>query len=197
MNQHNFFERHAENWDTIVRKKELLRIKKLIRTFNIRKNENILDAGCGTGILLPMLKKNAGKNGKIIALDYSMNMLSRAKKKFKNKFKYICADIGKIPIKDSFFDKVICFSSFPHFRNKKKSLHEINRVLKTGGKLIIFHAMGRKKLNDFHLKTGKEVARDMLPSGYLIKSLLKRSDFTIEKYIDKSSGYLVIAGKNS
>jgi len=178
MNRKQFFDTHAEKWDSYVPKNLVKKIEnKVLPFFKIKKSDKILDVGSGTGILLPILKKKAGKYGEITALDYSGKMLEQARKKFGNSFRYIRANAKKTPFRNNYFDKVICFSVFPHFVNKKRLLKEVYRILKKNGRLVIAHADTREAINLRHSQIKGPVHMDFMFDNDKMKGLLKQSGF--------------------
>ena len=101
---------------------------------------NCLDAGCGAGRGSIMMSLNGAKH--IDCLDIS-NLNIKTTQKNLNKynvksFSVKQASIEEIPYPDEFFDVVWCYGVVHHTSNPDKSLTELVRVLKTGGKLCIF-----------------------------------------------------------
>lgn len=90
----------------------------------------ILDLGSGTGEIASKLKKN------IICIDKNDNLLSLCRKKGL-KAKKVDLD-KKLPFKDSSISVVIMIDVIEHVRDPSKLLKEINRIVKKGGKIIIF-----------------------------------------------------------
>lgn len=97
------------------------------------KNEKILDAACGTGkYTIEFVKAKAVVTG----IDFCNEMLDIARKKVPGT-KFIIADIsGRLPFKNSQFDKITCGQTLKHIKNLTPTLKEFNRVLKPGGKFI-------------------------------------------------------------
>lgn len=196
MNRQQFFEIHADDWDSFITKDLIKKIKNVIIPFiKIKRGDNILDVGSGTGILLPFFKKAVGKNGKVVALDYSQKMLERAKSKYGDEFEYICANAEKTPFKDNTFDVVVCFSVFPHFSKKLKVLKELFRVLKFGGRIVISHAQRREEINAFHNKVSGPVAKDFIPEDNKVLDLLKRAGFKFAKVVEQKGCYFAMGDK--
>jgi ubiquinone/menaquinone biosynthesis C-methylase UbiE len=185
---------HAEKWDTFVKSDLIERIKKdIIPLFKIKKGDIILDVGCGTGILLPFLKTKTGKSGEITALDYSQKMIDKAKEKHGDNFKYVCTSAEKTKFKKDAFDKVICFSVFPHFPNKLKVLKELFRVLSPEGILIIAHADVRETINSFHHQVGGPVGCDHMPDDKSMTALMEKAGFE-QNTIKEGKDYYIAYG---
>ena len=117
--------------------------KRLIEKLNLSPNSTVLDLTTGTGedscLILEQIPK-----GKLWMSDLSKNMLLKAKSKITeiNKgdtpTKYLNFDMShNFPIKSNYFDRVFSFTGLGGSTNVKKSLSEINRVLKLGGKAVI------------------------------------------------------------
>jgi ubiquinone/menaquinone biosynthesis C-methylase UbiE len=51
---------------------------------------------------------------------------------------FIVADVERLPIKEKSVDSILCMDVIEHLRRVDKSMGEISRVLKTGGKIAIF-----------------------------------------------------------
>jgi ubiquinone/menaquinone biosynthesis C-methylase UbiE len=141
--------------------------------------KKILVAGVGTGYELEGLKAK-----EIVALDLSEGMLSRIKRKDVAR---VVADVHHIPFPDEYFDLVICFQAFHHFEHPYTAVHEMHRVLKKKGKLILvtFRKLPFNSLTEFMITgaTGMHVSHY---SSDDLKDLLQ--DFRkveIEKYPDK------------
>ena len=190
-----FFNRCASDWDKEVDEEEFSKLKKVIKIADIKRGERVLDVGCGTGIFLPLLKEAAGKKGEVVALDFSSNMLKKAKEKFGEQFRYIQAEAENMPLEDSSFDKVISFASFPHFSDKKKAISEIWRVLRPGGKLLIAHPASRKRINSIHREIGGAVRNDTIPNNEKITDLFKKAGFTNVKITNSPNFYSLFATK--
>jgi len=162
--------------------------------FDIKKGHKVLDIGCGTGVMFGRLKKLAGKRGRVIGIDFSPAMIKRAKSKHKNdKKNFICADAHYLPFEGKMFDRVIYFSCFPHFSDKKKAIKEACRVLKPKGKLIISHLCSSRKVIAIHKCAGAPVARDFLPRKSNILSYIKDAGMKLVDYKNQKDLYLVKA----
>ncbi len=147
--------------------------------------------GTGTGILLPYLVKSVEKEGKVLALDFSAEMLSRARSKIKGgSVSFVRSNAEKMPLKDRTFDRAICFACFPHFENKQRALLEMSRVLKPGGKLFIAHLLSSAQIKEHHLRAGADVKHDVLPSSPALKRMMIKARFKEIEIVDEHCLYL-------
>lgn len=115
--------------------------QRIIRNMQLTGKENVLDAGCGTGTLLFMIKKQFPSIS-LSGLDPDQAALQIAENKIKSKnltVNYQAGAMDKMPFKDNFFDLVITSLAFHHIPPEKKldSIKECYRVLAPGGKLLI------------------------------------------------------------
>ncbi len=103
---------------------------------------NLLDLAAGTGDLAIYFRKLYGKNNIITLADPNADMLDYAKSRLENKsinknIEFVTCYAEKLPFKDSSFDNVTIGFGFRNFTDKIKALREINRVLRSKGRLII------------------------------------------------------------
>ena len=91
----------------------------------------ILDVGCGTGANLEMLKQYGDSEG----VDVSDDALEFCRKKGLTVHKGLAE---KLPFDDETFDLVTALDVIEHLDDDVSGLEEMRRVLKTGGKTLIF-----------------------------------------------------------
>jgi ubiquinone/menaquinone biosynthesis C-methylase UbiE len=173
-------------------------LSNIVKELDIKPGYYVLDIGSGTGILLPFLIAELGNEGKIIALDFSAEMLCQAKaKNFEPIVDFAQADVFAIPLADNSVDLAMCNSAFPHFDDKARALEEITRVLRNNGRLVICHTMSRKMINQLHQSIGGAVANDLLPDEFQLKGLIKQAGLKVNHFEDGPERYLVIAEKSA
>jgi ubiquinone/menaquinone biosynthesis C-methylase UbiE len=100
-----------------------------IKVGNFVKNEIVLDAAGGNGILQFMIS-NFGCHVINIDIDRK-NFLSESKATL------IQGDAKRLCFADNSFDKVICISVLEHIEEPIEVIKELWRVLKTNGRLVI------------------------------------------------------------
>jgi len=109
----------------------------LIKKVPIVPIDSALDLCSGTGDLLPLLKMRCAR---VVGADFCQPMLDVAEKRFNSdqkQFELVQADAMNLPFADESFDLITVSFGVRNFKDLSKGLSEINRVLKTGGTLLI------------------------------------------------------------
>lgn len=193
----DFFNSRAATWDEKVAEKDVSKLEAMLARLDIKAGDTILDVGTGTGVFVPYLLKKIGCKGRIVCLDFAEEMLKIAKAKgFNGNISYLCADIENSQLPDRSFDAVACYSIFPHFRDKLKIFREINRLLKIGGKLFIFHTDSRQAINEIH-RSLPEICDHVFPENEDTYRMLSETGFEDIKISDDKDAYLVCARKSA
>jgi ubiquinone/menaquinone biosynthesis C-methylase UbiE len=192
-----FFNSRAATWDEKVAEKDVSKLETMLSRLDIRKGDIVLDIGTGTGVFVPYLMSKIGQGGKLVCLDFSEEMLKEAKAKgFKGNIRYLCADIEDSGLPDSSFDAAVCYSVFPHFRDKPRALGEINRLLKPAGRLFICHTSSRQAINKVH-RTLPEVCDHVFPENEEMHRMMSEAGFTEIAINESDDHYLACARKSN
>jgi ubiquinone/menaquinone biosynthesis C-methylase UbiE len=96
----------------------------------------VLDVGCGSGLFFD----NVSDKAKIvIGIDVSRKLLNKAKEKanVSGNVYILQADADHLPFHDKFFDRTFAFTILQNMPIPKKTLKELKRVSKTGGKIVV------------------------------------------------------------
>jgi ubiquinone/menaquinone biosynthesis C-methylase UbiE len=166
----------------------------LARLFPVAEKDVVLDAGCGTGRLLPLLRRAVGEEGAIVEMDLSGEMLKIGKRKRGGwRAHFVQADVQRIPVARGLFDAVVCFGLFPHIVDKRAALTEFRRVLKPGRPVVIAHLMGREELNALHSGFSGSVSHDTLPDEGAMRELFRSAGFKDAVIRDEYSLYFARA----
>lgn len=96
------------------------------------KGKRVLDIGAGTGKMSEIAAK---KGAKVFAADINPILIGKAKKR--GVIRTIC-DGEYLPFKTGFFDCVLCIKTLHHTIDAGKMIDEIGRILKPGGKLLLY-----------------------------------------------------------
>lgn len=101
--------------------------------------ESVLDAGCGTGLLLEQQASMVGSSGRAAGVDLSEDMLAVARER--------CAELGQVSLQqgsveqlefdDACFDAASCTQTLLYVEDLDAALNELSRVLKSGGRLAV------------------------------------------------------------
>ncbi len=171
-----YFNQLAPQWNTKMSDDPVL-YQYLVR-FGVAQGDSVLDVGAGTGRLTTHLANLVGSQGQVVALDIAERMLSEAKWSMQHHhIVFVCSDICTLTLKNDCFNKVLCFSVFPHILDPQSALQEICRVLKPGGKLLILHTQSSQRLNAFHASLNGIVNRDVLPPIHQMEHLASQAGF--------------------
>jgi ubiquinone/menaquinone biosynthesis C-methylase UbiE len=198
MQLQEYFDQLAPTWDNELSQERLNCLGNIVKELGIEPGYHVLDIGSGTGVLIPFLIAELGDEGKIVALDFSAEMLCQAKaKNFPPIVRFAQADVLAIPLADNSVDLAICNSAFPHFNDKVKALKEITRVLRNNGLLVICHTMSRTMINQLHQSIGGAVANDLLPDEFQLRELIMEAGLKLAHFEDGPERYLVIAEKSA
>ena len=113
----------------------------LIEQADIRAGQKVLDLGCGTGTLAIMVKQRV-PGAEVTGLDADPDMLKVARYKSTRENAPVKFDVGMtydLPYPNESFDRVLSSIMIHHLKtpDKKRTAHEIFRVLKPGGRLHI------------------------------------------------------------
>lgn len=193
-----FFNQLADSWDKRFQTQALTTfLEQLAPAFGLMPGQKVLDVGTGTGILIPFLLRAVGPTGKISAIDYSEKMVEICKSKYAHRPNVTVAvqQVETLDFPSQTFDAVTCFGLFPHIENKEESLRQMNRVLKTNGKLIIAHALSSAEIKAHHHNASSVVAHDVLPTAAVMKKLLTQAGFGKIHILDKPGQYLNLSSK--
>ena len=191
----SYFNEKAASWDEIVAEKDVSKLERMAERLDIRSGAKVLDVGTGTGVFIPFLLSKVGNGGQILALDFAEEMLKiSCTKRIRGEIYHLHAAVTHIPTRDEFFDVIVCYSSFPHFQDKKRACAEMNRVTRAGGRLLICHTSSRIVINEIHRQI-PSVARDTIPDAGEMSYLLSSNGFTDIEIDDGDKSYLVRARK--
>ena len=110
-----------------------------LKHLNITTNDTILDVGCGGGINIKRMSKNAKK---VYGIDYSDKSVKISKEMNEDEIKQGKVEIHKgdvqnLPYPNNTFDIVTAFETVYFWPNIEKCFGEIKRVLKPNGIFLI------------------------------------------------------------
>lgn len=186
-----YFDKLAPSWDNCnhgsIEEKELF-----LSPLDIHIGDKILDIGCGTGIITPILASKSGS--KVLAIDISSKMIEEAKRKYPDNENLEFRNIDFYELKERGFAWIICHNAYPHFLDKEAFIKKLYDSLEKGGHFAICHSLSRARLSKHH--EGEDVSsisRTLLPVEEEIIPFLPY--FSIEYTKDDDSSYWIIGKK--
>lgn len=126
-----------------VREREAQRLMmdEVAKSLHLKKDEKVLDAGCGYGTTSLYLadKYEVCCTG----IDINKFEIEKAKEKARSrdlaqKVDFHLRDYSNTHFPDNYFDKLFTLETLSHASDLKKTLKEFYRILKPGGKLALF-----------------------------------------------------------
>jgi ubiquinone/menaquinone biosynthesis C-methylase UbiE len=131
-------EKHPNPYLSVHRSSDKEQLKIIVQDvgekLSLKKGERLLDAGCGSGVLLSKLVNEFGIIG--VGIDFSEKEIGVAKSHFPQIIFYIGA-VETIPFPDQSFDKVLCYSALHYLKDWKPAVLELFRVCREGGKMLL------------------------------------------------------------
>ena len=105
-----------------------------------KEGDLVLDLASGTGRDSEIIAQRIGGNGELFCQDISSDMLRRCVSRLKpfsiNKY-FALSNACYLPFPDNFFNAVYSFGGLGEFSDITKSLKEMVRVTKAGGKIVV------------------------------------------------------------
>ena len=168
-----------------TRKADSYLVSRMFDLLSCYEDYEVLDVGCGTGNYTIEL---FNKGLKISGLEPSELMLDVAKEK-NQKINWFLGKAELLPFENESFDAVITTLSIHHLGNLENGFSEIFRILKNGGRFLIFTSTSEQMknywLNHYFPEMMKKSISQM-PSFETIKNNLERNGFTMET-VEKNS----------
>lgn len=108
----------------------------VLNAADVRPEQEVLDVGCGTGVLARAAAARVGEGGHVAAVDPNDGMLAVAR--------HAEAGIGwrtgiaeQLPFPDRSFDRTVSQFALMFFRDQKAALRELGRVTRREGRLSV------------------------------------------------------------
>ena len=154
----------------------------------------VLDAGCGTGRALPVLRAAVGDRGLVIGADLTPQMLSEARQLGRAALAgLVHADVQRLPLATGSVDAVLAAGLVSHLPDPGAGLRELARVARPGARLALFSPVGRAALAR---RRGRALTDDDLRGEPRIRAELAAAGWRCDRVDDAEDRWLVLASRN-
>jgi len=161
------FGRNSSTYDKyaqIQRKMAIKLIDLIKKDINKADELNVLDVGCGTGILTKLFLEEYS-NSKVTAVDIAPGMIKMAKNTLADyNVNFICDDIEKWQLENE-YDLIISNTAFEWFSDSKGTFENIMKMLKVGGRMC-FSTFGNSTFSELQ-QSFNEVKGELEPELYV------------------------------
>jgi ubiquinone/menaquinone biosynthesis C-methylase UbiE len=155
---------------------------KLLQQFEHNIRQHILDVGCGDGATEMYLNKYFS-SWQIKAIDVSFKSIEEAKKRSIFNCDFSLYDGKHIPYEEGGFDIVFIAGVLHHVDNSLHDhlINEVQRVLKTNGKLYLFEHNPNNPLTKHLVNTCVFDKDAKLLKSHYVEAILTKNNFDIKK----------------
>lgn len=188
--QKDLFNKTVDLFDPPLQKGVPERLEQIVAAAEISKGDWVLDIGTGTGILVPLIRKY--EPGKIFACDLAEAMLARLKEHYPYA-ETLLGDARDLTLPDESIDVVFMNAVYPNIVDKGAVFNNMSRTLKTGGRMVISHPMGKSFIDK--LRKGAPFPLDDFPEEPEAETLLAPYGLEIRTFVDESELYILVVVK--
>jgi len=164
--------------------------KELIKLSGFTPDMHILDVGCGIGGSTRRLSHETGCY--VTGIDLSDEYIETAQRlteliNMHQRVKFHAASALELPFADNFFDGVWSLQMNMNVEDKQAWLVETHRVLKPGGRAILYEVCGHKNSPSyFPVPWAQDSSMSFLVPPESFRDLITRAGFAIEVWNDKT-----------
>jgi ubiquinone/menaquinone biosynthesis C-methylase UbiE len=145
--QYNYYETNADAYDTIqgvtfdLHREDEDKVRKdMVSQLQLKPNSKVLELSCGTGRDSVNIAAHLSKGGELFVQDISGSMLQKCRDKLQSSEVPVDYSIGNasyLAFPDNHFDATFSFGGLNVYEDLKRSLAEMVRVTKPGGRIVV------------------------------------------------------------
>ncbi len=117
-----------------------------VERIGLRRGDSVLDLGCGHGVNLALLEARVGPSGRVLALDYSDEMLAtlrdRADKRGWRNVETIEADAARVELPRASLDGALATLALSVIPDQAGAIRRVRDALKPGAALVVLDGTG-------------------------------------------------------
>ena len=160
----------------------------------VQPGQAVLDLGCGSGRAFAALRVAVQASGSVVGLDLTPEMLvAAAGAADRSAAHRVLGDARQLPFSAGAFDAVFAAGLLPHVPDPASGLAEFARIVRSGGRLVVFHPVGRAALAARHQRT---LRADEPLDPRVLPKLLGRGGWTSIRIDDDADRYLAVAKRS-
>lgn len=149
-----------------------------------------VDLGCGTGRALPFLRDAVGADGRVLGVDVTTEMVALAT----GRGPAVVGDATAVPVADGSCDALFAAGLLNHLADPHGALREWARAARPGGRLALFHPIGRAALA---ARRGHDLSPDDIRDPAHLPAALVATGWDLVQLDDGDDRYLAVAQRVS
>jgi len=167
---------------------------------SIRKQDTILDIGCGGGGTVHQLAKTA-TNGKVYGIDYSdesvrVSRVTNAQLIQMGRVDIQQSTVSRLPFSDNLFDLVTAVNTHNYWPDLVTDMQEILRVLKSGGRLVIIGSAYEGSKDDKRNQRYAEMIKITFPGVNELRENIERAGYSeVQMFEEYNRGWMCGIGR--
>ena len=135
----------------------------------IQPGNQVLEAGCGLGLLAFRAAELAGQHGSVVGCDPNAACIAWCRRQADRRAvavpRFVCADARALPFPSATFDAAVLRCVLAFVPQKRLLLEELRRVLRPGGRLALYERINRANTRLCDLLAPGSLAPELLAAA--------------------------------